>query len=108
MNLLQQRFTQNLCDREKRRKEVRARLQSALTELAPGERVYLYGSITRPQNFTRRSDVDLVFLEEPRRFSRYRLQVMLEEAIGCPVDLSILNETRLRMKIQQDGELWIG
>jgi predicted nucleotidyltransferase len=76
--------------------------------LAPGEKVLVYGSITRTNAFHRRSDVDLAFVEVPKGHSIYRMQVLLEEAVGRPVDLTILGETRLRQKIEQEGELWIG
>jgi predicted nucleotidyltransferase len=108
VTLLHQRDAERLERREEWRMEVRSRLRRALTELAPGEPVILYGSITRPGKFHAASDVDIAFRSEPRRYSQYRLHTLLEEALGCPVDVVVLSETRLAEKIEREGEPWIG
>lgn len=81
-------------------------LRDALGRLVPGQRVYVYGSVIRPGRFHDRSDVDLALVEEPSGRSLYGLMADLTDALGRPVDLCMLSETRLREKIQQEGELW--
>ena len=92
--------------REILRLEVRRRLVEALRGLAPGARVILFGSITRPCDFHERSDVDIALLEEPRACSRFQLAARLEEELDRPVDLVILSESRLKDKIEREGEEW--
>ena len=85
---------------------MRERRKAALHELAPGEKVFLFGSVTRAYGFHERSDIDIAFTEEPKKDSRYRLQSKLEEMVGQPVDLILLPECRFRKKIEQKGEEW--
>ena len=92
--------------REELRLAARERLRVALRQLAPGERILLFGSVTRPQAFHERSDVDIAFIEEPRRISRYGLQARLEEIVRHPVDLVVLPECRFHQKIEREGEAW--
>lgn len=106
MDVLKLRQERRLQRREELRLQVRQRLKEALHQLAPGERVLLFGSVTRPHAFHNRSDVDIAFVEEPRRNSRYALQAKLEEMIHHPVDLVILSECRFREKIEREGEAW--
>ena len=106
MTLLRKREEQRRLRREEIREQVRQRLKDALRLLAPGERVVLFGSITRPHAFHERSDVDIAFTEVPKRYSPYRLQAMLEEMIHQPVDLVILSECWFREKIEREGEVW--
>ena len=91
--------------REELRQQVRRRLKEALAQFAPGEKIFLFGSVTRPYAFHKRSDVDIAFVEEPKQ-SRYGLQAKLEETIQHPVDLIVLAECRFREKIEREGELW--
>lgn len=81
-------------------------LKQALADLVPGTRVWLYGSLARRGAFGCASDVDLALTEEPRGKSIFLLQAELEERLGRPVDLTLLNETRLRAKILREGEEW--
>jgi len=81
-------------------------LKEALHQLAAGEKILLFGSVTRPNAFHARSDVDIAFIEEPKKHSRYLLQAKIEEMIHHPVDLIILSECRFREKIEREGELW--
>src|SRR5262245_20857434 len=92
--------------REELRQQVRQRLKEALEQLAPGEQIFLFGSVTRPYAFHDRSDVDIAFVEEPKQ-SRYRLQAKLEEIIHHSVDLIVLSECRFRKKIEREGEAWM-
>jgi predicted nucleotidyltransferase len=104
--LLKRREARRWQRREELRRQVRQKLKQALHELAPGEDVILFGSVTRPHSFHERSDVDIAFIDEPQRHSRYGLQAKLEEMIHHPVDLIILSESRFREKIMREGERW--
>lgn len=92
--------------REELRMAARQRLKDALRQLASGETVLLFGSVTRPHAFHERSDVDIAFIEEPRRISRYGLQARLEEMVRHPIDLIVLPECRFSRKIELEGEAW--
>ena len=107
MDLLKRRDTRRRQRREQIREHVRQRLKEALHQLTPGERVLLFGSVTRPYAFHERSDVDIAFIEEPKAISRYGLQARIEEMIHRPVDLAVLNECRIRNKIEREGEPWM-
>ena len=107
MDLLKRRDERRRQRREQIREHVRRRLKEALHQLAPGEQVLLFGSVTRPYAFHERSDVDKAFIEEPKKSSRYGLQAKLEEMIHYPVDLVILAECRFREKIEREGEAWM-
>ena len=106
VDLLKRREQRRWQRREELRQRVRQKLKVALHQLAPGERILLFGSVTRPKAFHQRSDVDIAFFEEPKRSSRYRLQAQLEEMIQHPVDLVVLSECRFREKIEREGEAW--
>ena len=88
------------------RLETRGRLREALGALAPGVPVLVFGSLTRPGWFGLSSDVDVALWEEPVGVSRYALAAQLEEQVGCPVDLILLTESRLREKLLNEGEVW--
>ena len=107
MDLLKRRDERRRRRREELREQVRQRLKEALHQLAPGEPVILFGSVTRPHEFHERSDVDIAFVEEPKKKSRYALQAQIEEMIHHPVDLIILSECRFREKIEREGEAWM-
>ena len=86
--------------------ETRDRLRAALRALLPGTPVLLFGSLTRPGGFRRTSDVDVALWAEPVGISRFGLAARLEEAVGRPVDLVLLGETRFREKLLREGEVW--
>ena len=88
--------------------QARAQLRQALAELAPGEPVYLFGSITHPGTFRSDSDIDIAFVHEPKATKGYKLAAMLEDIVGRPVDLIQLTENRFRETILKEGEPWIG
>ena len=106
MTLLQKRDLA----RQQRRLEVfsetRRRLQSALKELIPGQRVIVFGSLTKPGVFNDRSDVDLALETEPGQMSAERLVSELMERLERPVDVLLLNRCRFRGKILREGEAW--
>ncbi len=86
--------------------ETRRRLQSALRELIPGQRVILFGSLTRPGVFNDRSDVDLALETEPVQMSAERLISELMERLDRPVDVLLLDRCSFREKILREGEAW--
>ena len=87
--------------------ETRSRLKGVLAELIPGHRVIVFGSLTQPGTFNDRSDIDLAFETEPPQMSQYRLISLLMERMGRPVDVILLEKSRLRAKILREGEIWI-
>jgi len=106
MSLLKEHAQKRLRRREELRLKVRQHLKDALHQLAPGEPVFVFGSITQPYKFHNRSDVDIALLHEPKQCSIYQLLSNLEEVLRRPVDVVLLGETRLREKIKREGELW--
>ena len=88
------------------REETRERLRSVLTELIPGERVIVFGSLTRPGVFNDASDIDLALEREPTAISRGCLTVELMERMARRVDVVLLSECRFRDKILREGEVW--
>lgn len=92
---------------EKERRGVRVRLRAALAALLPaGTRVWLYGSLAEPGRFREWSDIDLALEDEPPGMTPWRLMSLLAERTGRPIDLALLDETRLRETIEREGELW--
>jgi predicted nucleotidyltransferase len=86
--------------------ETRRRLQSALRELIPGQRVILFGSLTKPGVFNDRSDIDLALEIEPAQMSAERLISELMERLDRPVDVLLLDRCSFREKILREGEAW--
>jgi len=66
-----------------------------------------YGSLVKPNRFTRHSDVDVAVESLPDGVSLYLLQSLLSEAAGREVDVCLLGETRFREQIVKLGEKWI-
>lgn len=93
-------------EREQLRQRTLVALRSALTELLPGQRCVVFGSLLQAGRFRTTSDVDIALWNEPPGFSQFRLQAMLEERLRRPVDLVLLPESRFREKILREGELW--
>lgn len=106
MTLLQKRDAARRQRRLEIFAETRRRLQSALRELIPGQRVIVFGSLTKPGVFNDRSDVDLALETEPARMSAERLVSELMERLHRPVDVLLLNRCRFRDKILREGEAW--
>jgi uncharacterized protein len=78
-----------------------------LSELIPGQRVILFGSLTKPGTFNDRSDVDLAVETEPSQMSAERLISELMDRLERPVDVLLLDRCHFREKILREGELWI-
>ncbi len=87
--------------------DTRRRLAAALAELIPGERVLLFGSLTKPGVFNDASDVDMALEREPPGASVGQLMVELEERLGRRVDVVLLEACRFRDRIRREGEVWI-
>lgn len=100
------------CDRADARLRLhaatRTRLREALHACAAGHEFWLFGSIVHPGRFNAASDIDLAFSTLPAETTEYQLAAELEEILGRPVDLVDLHRTRLRAKIEIEGERWIG
>jgi predicted nucleotidyltransferase len=86
---------------------VRRDLRAALEALIPGERVWIFGSLTRPGRFNDASDVDVGLEAEPAVMSAGRLSSELTERLARPVDVVLLENCRFRDKIRREGELWM-
>jgi predicted nucleotidyltransferase len=87
--------------------EVRERLSCALSELIPGRKVYVFGSLTRPGAFNDRSDVDLALEAEPGQMGLLTLTGELIDRLERSVDIVVLPKCRFREKILREGELWM-
>jgi len=87
--------------------EVRRALRDHLHVLIPGQRVVLFGSLTRPGVFNDASDVDLALEGDPHGMSAGVLMGELMERLGRPVDLVRLDRCRFRDRILREGEVWI-
>lgn len=88
------------------RLQVRRDLRAALEALVPGERVWIFGSLTQPGRFHDASDVDVALEAEPVVMSAGRLSSELSERLARPVDVVLLESCRFRDKIRREGELW--
>ena len=86
--------------------ETRCRLKAALGEMIPGQRVIIFGSLTRPGVFNDVSDVDVALEREPAGISSGGLMAELTERLGRPVDIVLLDRCRFRERIRREGEVW--
>ncbi len=69
------------------------------------DRAYLFGSVTRPGQFTATSDVDMAVEGlEPERF--FAALGALVTALECEVDLVELSKCPFADRIRQTGVLW--
>jgi predicted nucleotidyltransferase len=106
MTLLQQRDAGRAATWEVDRLRARAMLREMLHALSPGTKVRVFGSVTKPGAFRPNSDVDIALASEPIGLSRFQLQGLLEETLGRPVDVVLLDECRFREKILREAEVW--
>ncbi len=106
MTLLQKR---DAARRERRLQlyaDTRRQLRTALTQVIPGTRVIVFGSLTRPGVFNDRSDIDLALEQEPPGLGTWSLSGQLMDRLHRPVDIVLLNRCRFRDKILREGEVW--
>jgi predicted nucleotidyltransferase len=106
MTLLEQLERRRYEDRERERYAARLLLRDVLSRLLPGQRVFVYGSITRAGKFTGESDIDIALESEPLGMTVYQLISLLGEEMGRRVDVALLDECRFKDKIMREGELW--
>jgi predicted nucleotidyltransferase len=93
--------------REALRLSIRERLRSALQAIyLPGTRVWLFGSITHVGRFDEYSDIDLAVEAGPTGRTLFWTQGELGLRVGCAVDVLLIDETRLRSKIERESEMW--
>lgn len=104
--LLQEMEQQRLQRRERLRAEVRRELREVLPQTIPGQRVVVFGSLTKPGRFHEESDIDLALESEPPGMSLYQLVSRLAERLGRRVDVLLLHESRFQDKILREGETW--
>lgn len=105
--LLQELERTRARERETLRLVVRDRLRAALRAVYPaGTQVWVFGSLVRAGRFDESSDVDVAVAAPPAGRSLFWLQGELEARVGLAVDALLLDETRLRPKIEREGELW--
>lgn len=97
---------ERLRERECLRAAVRQQLREVLARTIPGQRVLVFGSLTRPGRFSENSDVDIALEAEPAGMSLYLLTGLLAELLGRRVDVVLLPECRFRDKILREGETW--
>lgn len=107
MTLLRQRDHDRVQRRLELIVETRQRLKRALSSLIPGQRVIVFGSVTKPGTFNDHSDVDVALESEPAHMSVAQLQSELEERLQRPVDIVLLNQCRFCEKITREGEVWM-
>lgn len=106
MTLLQERDAERLRRRIEVYEETRRRLRESLSELVPGQKVILFGSLTKPGIFNDRSDIDLALESEPPQMDAWRLTAELMERLGRPVDVVLLDSCRFAQRIRREGEQW--
>jgi predicted nucleotidyltransferase len=106
MTLLQAREKARADERARLWRETREQLRAALRELLPGVKVVLFGSVTNPARFNRRSDIDLALFTEPAAISVFGLMAQLEERLARPVDVVLLPQSRFKKRILEQGEIW--
>ena len=92
--------------RELLRIETRAKLREALAKLPASQPLIVFGSLTKPYQFYPGSDVDVALFHEPSGISLYGFQSRLEELMHRRVDVVLLPESRIREKIEREGERW--
>lgn len=108
MTLLQKRDRARQQRRLELRLETRRRLKEALSELVPGHKVIVFGSLNKPGVFNPRSDVDVALPEdESGQIVASKLMSDLSEKLRRPVDVVRLDRCRFRAKILREGEVWI-
>ncbi len=106
MTLLQQRDWARRQRRLVAYTETRARLRAALAALIPGQKVIVFGSLTKPGVFNDGSDVDVALELEPPGLNLWRLTAELMERLDRRVDVVLLPGCRFRDKILREGEAW--
>jgi predicted nucleotidyltransferase len=93
--------------REAARAAARERLREVLSELLPaGSEIWVFGSLLKPGRFREDSDIDIAVARLPAGMSEAWLQYQLALRLDRSVDVLNLHETRLRSRIEREGEKW--
>lgn len=93
--------------REAARAGARERLREVLSELLPaGSEIWVFGSLLKPGRFREDSDIDIAVERLPAGMSEAWLQYQLALRLDRSVDVLNLHETRLRSRIEREGEKW--
>lgn len=106
MTLLQKRDAERQRQRLLLYDRTREELRECLHEVLPASRVIVFGSLTKRGVFNAASDIDLALFEEPAGKDLIGVMVELEERLRRPVDVLLLEKTRLKEKILREGEVW--
>ena len=106
LSLLQQRDQVNATERELLRQVALEKLHQGFKRYLPEQPVWVYGSILKPGKFRIESDIDVALVLPSADYSLYALQSLLTEATEHPVDICLLEETRLKEKIVSQGQRW--
>ena len=106
MTLLQKRDAQRLSERSRLFDRTRTELREVLSEVLPDSRVVLFGSLTQRGVFHSNSDIDLALFSDPAGGSIFDLVSEIGSRMRRPVDIVLLEKTRLKNKILREGEVW--
>ena len=106
MNLLEERRLKYRQSCERQRLQLLGKLRTELQLLLSGQRVFVYGSAAKPHCFGSDSDIDVAIELEPPELPDYRLVGILSEKLGRPVDICVLERSRLKEKIAREGIEW--
>ena len=68
--------------------------------------VVVFGSLTKRGVFNAASDIDLALFSEPEEKTIFGFMAEIEERMRRPVDVLLLEKTRLKEKILREGEVW--
>lgn len=114
---MSQKFSTHLVDkviaesqerREQQRVEKLAVLLTALNQLStrmPFQEAYIFGSLTKPYQFSVDSDIDIGFVGL-RDEDFFRAMAFLSHELGTEVDILQLEGHRLRQKVIKGGIHW--
>lgn len=69
------------------------------------QEAWIFGSVTRPYNYSPASDID-IGLEGLDKFQLYAFVGAIQDSLDRSVDVVRLEETRLAAKIKKEGILW--
>lgn len=106
MTLLQRRDAERDRERLVLFDRTRDQLREVLRALLPSSRVIVFGSITRRGVFNAASDIDLALFDDPPDMSVLGLMAEIDGRMRRPVDIVLLEQSRLKEKILREGEIW--
>ena len=107
-SILDEALTKQRTNWEQNRQELVARIQAFLDEHAAQfglEKVYIFGSLTKPRGFTDLSDIDVAVEQLPGE-QYFKFAASLSASLGRDVDVIELNRCHFADKIRREGILW--